>query len=130
MKKLSLSPDEASFNPLPKQEAKDAKRKANLKKNEILKQKGLHKDFSSSSLKIFGDAYFFNYELSWLKFNARVLAEAQNNKNKILERVHFLAIVCSNLDEFFSKASGRAEAPADGWGKRAFSRWKVPIRTA
>lgn len=66
----------------------------------------MHKDLSSSSLKIYGSEYFFNYELSWLKFNERVLAEALNPKNKLLERIKFIGIVCSNLDEFFQKRVG------------------------
>ena len=106
MKKTSLSPDEVNFDPSVKEKSKIAKKRANPKKNEILKQKGMHKDLRSSNLKIFGSDYFFNYEMSWLKFNERVLAEAQNEKNKVLERVKFLSIVCSNLDEFFQKRVG------------------------
>src|SRR5262247_3477995 len=42
-------------------------------------------------------------DLSWLDFNARVLAEALDERTPLLERVKFLAIFGSNLDEFFMK---------------------------
>jgi polyphosphate kinase len=44
---------------------------------------------------------YFNRELSLLEFQSRVLEEAQDPRNHLLERVKFLSIVCSNLDEFF-----------------------------
>ena len=44
---------------------------------------------------------YANRELSWLEFNQRVLDQAVDDHHPLLERVKFLAIVCSNLDEFF-----------------------------
>ncbi len=49
---------------------------------------------------------YLNRELTWLNFNSRVLSEAQDGRNPLLERVKFLAIASSNLDEFFMKRIG------------------------
>jgi polyphosphate kinase len=66
---------------------------------------------------------YLNRELSLLEFQKRVLAQAQDPENALLERVKFLAIVSSNLDEFFmvrvaglqrQAASGAQEASVDG----------------
>ena len=49
---------------------------------------------------------YVNRELSWLEFNQRVLAEALDPRNRLLERLKFLAIASSNLDEFYTKRVG------------------------
>ena len=51
-------------------------------------------------------ALYLNRELTWLEFNRRVLNEAEDERTPLLERVKFLAIVSSNLDEFFMKRIG------------------------
>jgi polyphosphate kinase len=54
-----------------------------------------------SSLNLNDPEYYFNRELSWLEFNRRVLHEAIDPRNPLLERVKFAAIFSANLDEFF-----------------------------
>ena len=51
-------------------------------------------------------SFFLNRELTWLNFNHRVLHEADDRRNPLLERIKFLAIVGSNLDEFHMKRIG------------------------
>ncbi|MBK9343571.1 MAG: polyphosphate kinase 1 [Dehalococcoidia bacterium] len=59
-------------------------------------------------------ALYLNRELSWLEFNQRVLEEALDPRNRLLERVKFLAITASNLDEFYTKRMG--------WLKQAYAK--------
>ena len=70
---------------------------------------------------------FFNRHLSWLRFNHRVLEEALDTRNPLLERVKFLAITASNLDEFVEvrlagllqqAEQGKGEAGPDGLAPR------------
>jgi polyphosphate kinase len=65
---------------------------------------------------------YVNRDLSWIEFNNRVLAEAQDPDNPLLERAKFLAIVSSNLDEFMSvRVAGIQDQMKAGYTKKDFT---------
>ena len=77
----------------------------------------------SEAAKAVTSSPFINREISWMRFHRRILEEAQDNAHPLLERVKFLAICGSNLDEFFmvrvsglrrQLKKGALHAPPDG----------------
>ena len=78
---------------------------------------------AASEVDLKDPSLYFNRELSWIEFNRRVLDEARDARHPLLERVKFLAIFSSNLDEFFmirvsglkdQIAAGVVNVPPDG----------------
>ncbi len=74
-----------------------------------------------SSIDLHNPKLYFNRELSWLQFNERVLEEAEDKNNPLLERLKFLAIFSTNLDEFIMiRYAGLKEQVAAGVSERSF----------
>lgn len=79
-----------------------------METNKMLSQEseGAVEAVEPQSIDLNDPSLYLNRELTWLAFNRRVLAEAEEARNPLLERLKFLAIVGSNLDEFFMKRIG------------------------
>lgn len=70
---------------------------------------------------------YLNRDLSWIEFNRRVLGEAQDPENPLIERAKFLAIVSSNLDEFISvRVAGIQDQIRAGYTKKILPATRPP----
>ena len=89
---------------------------------------------NGASRKAFLREAWFDRDLSWLEFNRRVLSEALDDRTPLLERLKFLAIFTSNLDEFFMKRVGamrtRAYASVDPAAIGEFNSHMARLRAA
>ncbi len=91
--------------------AKAAGKRSPHKANEAMAE-------AAPSLPVSLNGMFFHRDESWLKFNGRVLEEAQDEANPLLERVKFLAITASNLDEFVEiRVAGILQQIEDGFNQ-------------
>jgi polyphosphate kinase len=106
LKKPTLAAAAEDSGPKPVEQAVLPKKAALSKKAMLPKKAALSKKAPAQHVDLDDASLYLNREMTWLEFNRRVLHEAEDERTPLLERCKFIAIVSSNLDEFFMKRIG------------------------
>ncbi|MDD2582967.1 MAG: RNA degradosome polyphosphate kinase, partial [Desulfuromonadaceae bacterium] len=101
LKAVSIKNDNSSASQAKSSKAKSSKRMP--VKTKVTDNAGVD---APAQFDLHDSQWYLNRELTWLSFNRRVLHEAEDLRTPLLERLKFIAIVSSNLDEFFMKRIG------------------------